>query len=72
MDQRDAGMEDKSRRLVLNGEVREALALMVVVIFLIVISYLLTGFIMRVLPFPFGSLEDFSTCCNGLQANPGL
>lgn len=72
MDQWDAGMENNSRRLVLSNEVREALALMVVAIFLIVISYLLTAFIMQVLPFPFGSLEDFSACCSRLQANPDL
>ena len=63
-------MENKSRRLVLSSEVREAFALMVVAIFLIIISYLLTAFIMQVLPFPFGSVEDFSACCVGLQGNP--
>ena len=69
MDQRDAGMENKNRRLVLSREVRETLALMVVAIFLIVVSYLVTAFIMQVLPFPFGSLEDFSACCSGLRAH---
>lgn len=62
-------MENKSRRLVLDSQVREALALTVIVIFLIVGSYLLTAFIMQVLPVPFGSLEDFSACCGGLQGN---
>ena len=70
MDQWDAGMENRSRRLVLSSEVGEALALMVVAIFLIVVSYLLTALIMQVLPFPFGSLENLSSCCSGLQAIP--
>ena len=65
-------MEHKTRRLVLSSEVREALALMVVAIFLIVVSYLVTAFIMQVLPLPFGSLEDFSACCGALQASPDL
>ena len=69
MDQRDTGMENKSRRLVLSSEVREALELMVVAIFLIIVSYLLTAFIIEFLPSPFGSLEDFSACCSGLQIN---
>jgi hypothetical protein len=62
-------MENKSRRLVLGNQVREALALTVIVILMIVGSYLLTAFIIQVLPFPFGSLEDFSACCSGLQGN---
>jgi hypothetical protein len=62
-------MENQDPELTLSNQIREALALLGIVIFLIVLSYLLTTFIMRVLPFPFGSLVDFSACCSGL-ANP--
>jgi hypothetical protein len=58
-------MENKDPRLILGTRAREALALILVIVFLIVISYLLTAFIMQVLPFPFGTLEDFSACCSG-------
>jgi hypothetical protein len=62
-------MENKNHRLMLSSQVCEALALTLIVILMIVGSYLLTAFIMQVLPFPFGSLEDFSACCNELQAH---
>jgi hypothetical protein len=65
-------MENKSRRVMLSSQVREVLALLVVVIGLIVVSYLLTGFIMQFWPSSYGSLEDFSACCRGLQASPDL
>jgi hypothetical protein len=58
-------MEDQNRRLNLSGQVREALALILVALFLIAITYLLCAFIMRVLPFPFGSLEDLSAYSTG-------
>ena len=58
-------MENKDPRLILSIQAREALALILLVVFLVVISYLLTAFIMQVLPFPFGTLEDFSACCSG-------
>lgn len=58
-------MENKDPKLMLLTQAREALALILVVVFLVVISYLLTAFIMQVLPFPFGFLEDFSACCSG-------
>jgi hypothetical protein len=58
-------MEDQNRRLTLSEEVRDALGLILVALFLIAITYLLCAFIMRVLPFPFGSLEDFSTYSTG-------
>ena len=53
----------------LSSQVREALALTLIVILMIVGSYLLTALIVQVMPFPFGSLEDFSACCSGLQGN---
>lgn len=62
-------MENQDPGLTFGNQIREALALLSLVIFLIILSYLLTAFIMRVLPFPFGSLEDFSACCSGLPAN---
>jgi hypothetical protein len=63
-------MENHNPGLTLGNQIREALALAGIAIFLIVLSYLITAFIMQVLPFPFGSLDDFSLCCSGLQANP--
>ena len=62
-------MEDKGPGLMSGNQIRETFALAVIVLFLIVGSYLLTAFIMQVVPFPFGSLEDFSACCSGLQAH---
>jgi hypothetical protein len=53
----------------LSSQVCEALALTLIVILMIVGSYLLTASITQVLPFPFGSLEDFSACCSELQAH---
>lgn len=58
-------MENKDPKLMLTTQAREALALILVIVLLIVISYLLTAFIMHFLLFPFGTLEDFSACCNG-------
>ena len=62
-------MEDKGPGLMSGNQIRETFALAVIVLFLIVGSYLLTAFIMQVVPFPFGSLEDFSACCSELKAH---
>jgi hypothetical protein len=56
-------MENKGRRLILSSQVREALALILVIVFLIGFTYLLSAHIMRVLPAPFGTFENFSACC---------
>jgi len=38
---------------------RKALTLALVIVFLIIITYLLSVLFLRVLPAPFGTLEDF-------------
>ena len=63
LDQWNARMENKKPSLILSTQLREALALILVIVFLIVITYLISVLIIRVLPFPFGSFENFSACC---------
>ena len=56
-------MENKAPKLKLSTQAREALALMLVIAFLLVGTYLLSALIIRVLPAPFGTFESFSACC---------
>jgi hypothetical protein len=46
------------RRLISNKEAREAIALMLIVIAMIVLAYLVTAFAFRCMPAPFGSFEE--------------
>jgi len=46
-------MEDNDRRLILSDQVREALALILVIVFLLASTYLLSILVMRVLPAPY-------------------
>jgi len=46
------------RRLISNKEVREAIALMLIAIALIVLAYLVTTAALRYIPAPFGSFEE--------------
>ena len=46
------------RRLISNKEVREAIALMVKAITMIMLAYLLTAVALRYMPVPFGSFEE--------------
>jgi hypothetical protein len=46
------------RRLISNKEVREAIALMLIAIAMIVSAYLVTTVALRYMPAPFGSFEE--------------
>lgn len=52
-------MEDPFiRRLISNKEVRDAIALMLIAIAMIVLAYLVTAFAFRYMPVPLGSFEE--------------
>ena len=46
------------RSLISNKEAREAIALMLIVIAMIVLAYLVTAFAFSYMPAPFGSFEE--------------
>ena len=46
------------RRLISNKEVREAMALMLIAITMIMLAYLVTAVALRYMPVPFGSFEE--------------
>ncbi len=46
------------RRLISNKEAREAIALMLIGIAMIVLAYLVTTVVFRYMPVPFGSFEE--------------
>ncbi len=58
-------MENKGRGLILGAQSREAIALILVIVFLVAFTYLISALIMQVLPSPFWSFENLSTCCGG-------
>jgi hypothetical protein len=47
-----------SRRLILNKKAREAIALSLIMIAMIVLAYLITAFAFSHMPSPFGSFEE--------------